>query len=160
MSLQLRVRDTWLPRLFSRFLAASFRWNVPSSCRTENTSCSNASSVSRTHANVHELLMSETREMHSRLLGLQWKLSCLANTGPFTEMWINVHCSNEQILNHRDVGSGWPLWWRWGLGPGSPCWGRGSWLHPREESRCQISFWPSHDPETHRQWPINLTSFN
>lgn len=33
MSLQLRLRDTWLPRLFSRFLAASFRWNVPSSCR-------------------------------------------------------------------------------------------------------------------------------
>lgn len=35
MSLQLRLRDTWLPRLFSRFLAASFRWNVPSSCRED-----------------------------------------------------------------------------------------------------------------------------
>lgn len=34
MSLQLRLRDTWLPRLLSRFLAASFKWNVPSSCRT------------------------------------------------------------------------------------------------------------------------------
>lgn len=34
MSLQLRPSDTWLPRFFSRFLAASFRWNVPSSCRT------------------------------------------------------------------------------------------------------------------------------
>lgn len=35
MSLQLRLRDTWLPKLFSRFFAASFRWNVPSSCRTK-----------------------------------------------------------------------------------------------------------------------------
>lgn len=33
MSLQLRLTDDWLPRLFRRFLAASFRWNVPSSCR-------------------------------------------------------------------------------------------------------------------------------
>lgn len=36
MSLQLRPMATWLPRLFSRFLAASFRWNVPSSYMTKN----------------------------------------------------------------------------------------------------------------------------
>lgn len=36
MSLQSRLRDTWLPRPFSRFFAASFRWNVPSSCKTNS----------------------------------------------------------------------------------------------------------------------------
>lgn len=35
MSLQLRLWDIWLPRLFSRFRADSFRWKVPSSCREE-----------------------------------------------------------------------------------------------------------------------------
>ena len=37
---------------------------------------------------------SHHKDMHARQLGLQLKISRLANTGAFTEMFINVHCPN------------------------------------------------------------------